>query len=113
MDYFLKHVLDHDRWGTAAEEEMEILTPQPTRHSFMVPRRGRFVSLYEETPLRGTVSRIIFIIDLILITCRLMKNSLKWQKYVWLVFIAVIFNYFFLAHSYNCIANQRIYSYDL
>lgn len=47
-----QHVLDHDRWGTAAEEEMEILTPQPTRHSFMVPRRGRFVSLYEETPLR-------------------------------------------------------------
>ncbi|KAK4307742.1 hypothetical protein Pmani_020512 [Petrolisthes manimaculis] len=47
-----RHVADHRLWGVAAEEEMEILTPQPTRHNFLVPRRGRFASLYEETPLR-------------------------------------------------------------
>ncbi|XP_042224235.1 rhotekin-like isoform X2 [Homarus americanus] len=47
-----QHVADHRHWGPAAEEEMEILTPQPTRHNFIVPRRGRFASLYEETPLR-------------------------------------------------------------
>lgn len=50
-----RHVADHRLWGVAAEEEMEILTPQPTRHNFLVPRRGRFASLYEETPLRGTL----------------------------------------------------------
>ena len=32
---------------------MEILTPQPARHNFLLPRRSRFASLYEETPLRG------------------------------------------------------------
>ncbi|KAF2365018.1 Anillin domain [Trinorchestia longiramus] len=46
---------DHEAWGPAAVEEMEILTPQPTRHPFMPldynSRRGRFTSLYEETPL--------------------------------------------------------------
>lgn len=47
-----QHVADHRHWGPAAEEEMEILTPQPTRHNFILPRRGRFASLYEETPLR-------------------------------------------------------------
>ncbi|XP_064083297.1 rhotekin-like [Macrobrachium nipponense] len=48
-----QHIADHRQWGAAAEEEMEILTPQPTRHNFIIPRRGRFASLYEETPLRG------------------------------------------------------------
>ncbi|XP_071535371.1 rhotekin-like isoform X3 [Panulirus ornatus] len=47
-----QHIADHRHWGPAAEEEMEILTPQPTRHNFILPRRGRFASLYEETPLR-------------------------------------------------------------
>ncbi|XP_069156284.1 rhotekin isoform X2 [Procambarus clarkii] len=47
-----QHAVDHRNWGLAAEEEMEILTPQPTRHNFILPRRGRFASLYEETPLR-------------------------------------------------------------
>ncbi|XP_047476468.1 rhotekin-like [Penaeus chinensis] len=47
-----QHISDHRLWGAAAEEEMEILTPQPTRHNFILPRRGRFTSLYEETPLR-------------------------------------------------------------
>lgn len=50
-----QHIADHRQWGPAAEEEMEILTPQPTRHNFILPRRGRFASLYEETPLRGMV----------------------------------------------------------
>lgn len=48
-----QHVIDHERWGKAAEEEMEILTPQPSRHSFIMSKRGRFTSLYEETPLKG------------------------------------------------------------
>jgi hypothetical protein len=48
---------DHKAWGPAAVEEMEILTPQPSRHPFMPldynSRKGRFTSLYEETPLTG------------------------------------------------------------
>ncbi|KAG0723973.1 Rhotekin-2 [Chionoecetes opilio] len=47
-----QHAQDHGLWGAAAEEDMEILTPQPSRHNFLVPRRSRFASLYEETPLR-------------------------------------------------------------
>ncbi|XP_050689508.1 rhotekin-like isoform X3 [Eriocheir sinensis] len=48
-----QHVTDHRLWGAAAEGDMEILTPQPARHSFLLPpRRSRFASLYEETPLR-------------------------------------------------------------
>ena len=48
---------DHRAWGAAALEEMEILTPQPSRHPFATldcnARKGRFTSLYEETPLTG------------------------------------------------------------
>ncbi|XP_063849999.1 uncharacterized protein LOC135094124 isoform X2 [Scylla paramamosain] len=47
-----QHAEDHRLWGAAAEEDMEILTPQPARHNFLLPRRSRFASLYEETPLR-------------------------------------------------------------
>ena len=48
-----RHIDDYTKWGKAAEEEMEILTPSPSRHNFNVPRRTRFASLYEETPLAG------------------------------------------------------------
>ncbi|XP_045139391.1 rhotekin-like isoform X1 [Portunus trituberculatus] len=53
-----QHAEDHRLWGAAAEEDMEILTPQPARHNFLLPRRSRFASLYEETPLRADGSPV-------------------------------------------------------
>ncbi|KAA0203264.1 hypothetical protein HAZT_HAZT005938 [Hyalella azteca] len=58
FDVLTQVASDHKAWGPAAVEEMEILTPQPPRHPFMPldynSRKGRFTSLYEETPLTGT-----------------------------------------------------------
>lgn len=52
-----QHVRDHERWGKAAEEEMQILTPQPSRHTFSMQKRStRFASLYNEIPIRGIYS---------------------------------------------------------
>ncbi|XP_018015237.1 rhotekin [Hyalella azteca] len=55
FDVLTQVASDHKAWGPAAVEEMEILTPQPPRHPFMPldynSRKGRFTSLYEETPL--------------------------------------------------------------
>ena len=46
-----QQISNHEVWGIAAEDDMEILTPQPTRKNFMLPLESKN-TLYEDTPLK-------------------------------------------------------------
>ncbi|CAG0887171.1 unnamed protein product [Darwinula stevensoni] len=54
MSALSQRILDHDQWGNAAMEKLEIQSPMSSRTSTLGLRgRPRFASLYEETSISG------------------------------------------------------------